>query len=101
MEDIHELPGTTFSKPEDRGVYYSEKKATLPLYELERWLTIAVVYYLEYLFVWVEHRQCRGLHQSRRRSRHSGVRQPSSPGAGLYDQRPGRTRHRLRAHLQL
>ena len=100
-EDIHELPGTTFSNSEDRGVYSSEKRATLPLYELERWLTKGVVYYFEYLFVLVKHRQCRGLHQSRRRSRQSGVRQPISPGAGLYDQRPGRARHRLRAHLKL
>lgn len=45
MEDIHELPGTTFSNSEDRGDYESEKKAALTRYELERWLTIAVAYY--------------------------------------------------------
>jgi putative transposase len=45
MEEVHDLPGTTFSNPEDRGDYDSEKKAALTLYELERWLTIAVAYY--------------------------------------------------------
>ena len=45
MGDIHELPGTTFSNPEARGDYDSEKKAALTLHELERWLTIAVAYY--------------------------------------------------------
>lgn len=45
MADIHELPGTTFSNPEARGDYDSEKKAALTRYELERWLTIAVAYY--------------------------------------------------------
>jgi len=45
MEDVHDLPGTTFSNPEERGDYDSEKKAALTLYELERWLTIAVAYY--------------------------------------------------------
>jgi putative transposase len=45
MEEIHDLPGTTFSNPEDRGDYDSEKMAALTRYELERWLTIAVAYY--------------------------------------------------------
>lgn len=43
MQMIHdELPGTTFSNPGQRGEYDSEKKATLTLCELERWLTLAV-----------------------------------------------------------
>jgi putative transposase len=43
MQMIHdELPGTTFSNPGQRGEYDSEKKATLTLRELERWLALAV-----------------------------------------------------------
>ncbi|MBJ6962376.1 transposase, partial [Vibrio cholerae] len=39
---IHdELPGTTFSNPDQRGDYDSENKAALTLRELERWLTLA------------------------------------------------------------
>ena len=37
-----ELPGTTFSNPDQRGDYDSENKAALTLRELERWLTLAV-----------------------------------------------------------
>ena len=43
MQMIHdELPGTTFSNPDQRGDYDSENKAALTLRELERWLTVAV-----------------------------------------------------------
>ena len=43
MQMIHdELPGTTFSSPDQRGDYDSENKAALTLRELERWLTLAV-----------------------------------------------------------
>lgn len=43
MHMIHdELPGTTFSNPDQRGEYDSENKAALTLRELERWLTLAV-----------------------------------------------------------
>ncbi|MFN4098128.1 MAG: transposase family protein, partial [Sphingomonas sp.] len=43
MQMIHdELPGTTFSNPDQRGDYDSEKMATLTLRELERWLALAV-----------------------------------------------------------
>lgn len=45
MEEVHDLSGTTFSNPEKRGEYNSEKMAALTLYELERWLTLAVAYY--------------------------------------------------------
>ncbi|MEQ1529672.1 MAG: Mu transposase C-terminal domain-containing protein [Methylococcales bacterium] len=45
MEEVHDLPGTTFSNPEERGDYDSEKMAALTLHELERWLIIAVAYY--------------------------------------------------------
>ena len=43
MQMIHDdLPGTTFSNPDQRGDYDSENKAALTLRELERWLTLAV-----------------------------------------------------------
>lgn len=43
MRMIHdELPGTTFSNPNQRGEYDSENKAALTLRELERWLALAV-----------------------------------------------------------
>lgn len=45
MREIHELPGTTFSNPGERGRYDSEKMATLTLYELEKWLTLAAATY--------------------------------------------------------
>lgn len=45
MRKIHELPGTTFSNPVERGRYDSEKMAALTLAELERWLVLAVAGY--------------------------------------------------------
>ncbi len=43
MQMIHdELPGTTFSNPDQRGEYDSELQAALTLRELERWLALAV-----------------------------------------------------------
>lgn len=45
MRQIHELPGTTFSNPVERGRYDSDRMATLTLRELERWLTLAVAAY--------------------------------------------------------
>lgn len=45
MAMVHELPGTTFSNPVQRGSYDAEKMATLTLRELERWLALAVVAY--------------------------------------------------------
>lgn len=42
MGMIHELPGTTFSNPGQRGGYDSAGMAALTLDELERWLTLAV-----------------------------------------------------------
>lgn len=43
---IHELPGTTFSNPDQRGKYDSEGMAALTLRELERRLTLAIGAYL-------------------------------------------------------
>lgn len=45
MRRIHELPGTTFSNPVERGRYDSEKMAALTLTELEKWLVLAVAAY--------------------------------------------------------
>jgi len=42
MAMVHELPGTTFSNPAERGEYDSDKAACLTLAELERWLVLAV-----------------------------------------------------------
>lgn len=45
MEMVHELPGTTFSNPAQRGSYDSDAKATLTVAELEKWLALAVASY--------------------------------------------------------
>ena len=45
MEMVHELPGTTFSNPTQRGGYDSEAKAVLTVCELQRWLALAVATY--------------------------------------------------------
>jgi len=42
MAMVHELPGTTFSNPAERGGYDSDKAACLTLAELERWLVLAI-----------------------------------------------------------
>ncbi len=43
LEEIHSLPGTTFSNPKERGEYKSDKQAAMTLSEFERWLAIFVV----------------------------------------------------------
>lgn len=43
MQQIHTLPGTTFSNIKERGEYDSDGKAILTLSELEKWLTLAIV----------------------------------------------------------
>ncbi|MBX7222822.1 MAG: Mu transposase C-terminal domain-containing protein [Blastocatellia bacterium] len=40
---IHDLPGTTFSNPAERGEYDAEKQAALTLSEFEVWLTNLIV----------------------------------------------------------
>ncbi|WP_374091036.1 Mu transposase C-terminal domain-containing protein [Methylomicrobium lacus] len=45
MQLVHELPGTTFSNPNQRGHYDSTKLAVLTLLELERWVALAVASY--------------------------------------------------------
>lgn len=43
MEHLHEIPGTTFSNPTERGKYDSDAKAIMTLKELEKWITIHVL----------------------------------------------------------
>jgi putative transposase len=43
LRALHELPGATFSSPQQRGSYDSEAKAVMTLGELERWLTEYIV----------------------------------------------------------
>jgi putative transposase len=45
MTLIHELSGTTFSNPNQRGDYDSDKTSCLTLDELERWLALAITKY--------------------------------------------------------
>ena len=45
MGMVHELPGTTFSDPGERGGYDSQARAVLTLGELERWMVLAVAGY--------------------------------------------------------
>lgn len=45
MQQVHELPGTTFSNPVERGRYDSDRMAMLTLRELEKWLSLAVASY--------------------------------------------------------
>lgn len=45
MQMVHELPGTTFSSPGERGGYDSDANAVLTLPELQRWLALAVACY--------------------------------------------------------
>lgn len=43
MKDIHQLSGTTFSNPDERGEYDSNAKATMTLKELEKWIAIDIL----------------------------------------------------------
>jgi putative transposase len=43
LKEIHNLPGTTFSNPKERGEYDAEKAAAMTLSEFEKWLTIYIV----------------------------------------------------------
>jgi putative transposase len=43
LEEIHSLPGTTFSNPHERGTYDSEAKAAMTLFEFEKWLANFIV----------------------------------------------------------
>jgi putative transposase len=43
LKEIHNLPGTTFSNPQERGEYDSEAKAAMTLFELEKWIVTFIV----------------------------------------------------------
>ena len=43
LKEIHNLPGTTFSNPKERGEYKSDKQAAMTLSEFEKWLAIYIV----------------------------------------------------------
>ncbi len=43
LGEIHTLPGTTFSNPKERKYYNSEKKATMTLGELDKWMAEYIV----------------------------------------------------------
>lgn len=43
VKEIHSLPGTTFSNPQERGAYDSEAKAAMTLFEFEKWLANFIV----------------------------------------------------------
>lgn len=45
MKQVHELPGTTFSNPVERGRYDSDRLATLTLRELEKWMALSITGY--------------------------------------------------------
>lgn len=64
MREVHELPGTTFSNPTERGAYDSDAMSALTLTELQRWLTFAIAAYHQQVHdslgrppqaVWAEH----------------------------------------------
>ena len=38
MQEVHNLPGTTFSNPKEKGLYDPEGKAAMTLGEFEKWL---------------------------------------------------------------
>ena len=38
MQEVHNLPGTTFSNPKEKGIYDPEGKAVMTLGEFEKWL---------------------------------------------------------------
>lgn len=42
MQMVHELPGTTFSNPGERGTYDSGGEAVFTLAELEKWFALAI-----------------------------------------------------------
>ncbi len=55
MNSIHELPGTAFSNPGQRGGYDSDRQASLTVRELERWLVLAVTSYHGTLHAGIQH----------------------------------------------
>lgn len=93
-EALHELPGTTFSNPEQRGDYDSQKMAVMTPKELEQWLAdfIVNVYHQK------PHRSLDGMSPMQRWE--MGVMgNESMPGIGLPDIIQGEDADRLRLTL--
>ncbi|MBF9223874.1 helix-turn-helix domain-containing protein [Hymenobacter ruricola] len=84
MKKVHTLPGTTFSNPQQRGAYDSEKMAALTIREFEQWLTTYIVD--------VYHKRVHGkTHQIPYQCFEEGIMgTPDQPGTGqperLYDE---------------
>jgi putative transposase len=77
MNEVHTLPGTTFSNVQERKDYASEQKAVLTLREFEQWLTTFIVS--------VYHKR---VHQGIKTSPYERYREgifggPAQPGTGL------------------
>lgn len=85
MRKVHTLPGATFSNPQQRGEYDSEKMAAFTLREFEQWLT---TYITE-----VYHKRVHSMtHQTPYERFRAGILgTPDQPGTGLperyYDER--------------
>jgi putative transposase len=43
LKEIHNLPGTTFSNPKERGTYNSDKASAMTLSEFEKWLATYII----------------------------------------------------------
>ena len=91
LKEIHQLPGTTFSSPEERGEYDSDKMSALTLGEFQRWLM--------HFIVGVYHqREHSGIGMSPLQKYEEGVLgSPTSLGSGLPD--PVADTERLRLDL--
>ncbi|WP_256988667.1 Mu transposase C-terminal domain-containing protein [Rhodococcus sp. 05-2255-1e] len=78
MTAVHELPGTTFSNPSQRGSYDSDAHAALTLRELERWLVLSIATYHESVHT--------GLRQSPATRWGTGVDAATSPPRVVVDE---------------
>ena len=76
-EEIHSLPGTTFSCPAKRGEYHSEHQAVMTMAEFEKWLVI-------YITGVYQQREHRGLRTSPIQQYEKGILGTEEmPGRGL------------------
>ena len=106
MQRVHELPGTTFSNPAERGGYDSDRQAALTLDELTRWLALAVASYHGTVQLHAAANPCRGVGGRRGAGRHpAGRRGPDGlpggfPAGAPAADHPCRIRHRSCALLR-
>lgn len=93
-EALHELPGSTFSNPEQRGDYESEKMAIMTYKELEQWIAdfIVNVYHQK------EHSSLEGMSPMQRWEM-GLMGNEHMPGIGLPDIIQGEDADRLRISL--